>query len=150
MNTALLLRLLADPYFSTPPPKSTGREHFSLAWLQWQLAAAGAAVEAQHVQRTLLELSAQSVAQAVSCHADGGELLVCGGGARNTAFMQRLAALLPRWQVATTDAVGVPAQWMEAMAFAWFAQCTLFNQAASVPTVTGASRACVLGGIYRP
>ena len=150
VNTALLLRLLADPYFSTPPPKSTGREHFSLAWLQRQLAAAGAAVEAHDVQRTLLELSAQSVAQAVSCHANGGELLVCGGGARNTAFMQRLAALLPRWQVATTDAHGVPAQWMEAMAFAWFAQCTLSGQAASVPTVTGASRACVLGGIYRP
>jgi anhydro-N-acetylmuramic acid kinase len=150
VDEALLQRLLADEYFAAPPPKSTGRERFGLAWLQRALAALGHAVAPVHVQRTLLELSALSVAQAVARHAGGGDLLVCGGGARNGAYLQRLAALLPQWQVATTDAHGVPAQWMEAMAFAWFAQRTLLGQAANVPTVTGASRPCVLGGIYPP
>ncbi len=150
VHKPLLKHLLADPYFAAPPPKSTGREYFSLAWLERALQATGRIIAAQDVQRTLLELSALSVSQAVAEHAVSGELLVCGGGARNGALMLRLAALLPLWQVAPTDVHGVPAQWMEAMAFAWFAQCTLAGQPANVLTVTGASRPCVLGGIYRP
>ncbi len=158
VNGPLLQRMLADPYFAAPPPKSTGREHFSWAWLQHQLAAvppgqavpAVPAVPAVDVMRTLLELSAVSVAQAVASHAAAGELLVCGGGARNGLFTQRLAQLMPGWQVAPTDAYGVPAQWMEAMAFAWFAHCTLAGVPASVPSVTGARRPCVLGGVYPP
>ena len=153
VNPLLLQHMLADPYFAAPPPKSTGREHFGMAWLQRQLAAtAGTPSDTApvDVMRTLLELSALSVAQAVARHADAGELLVCGGGARNAFFMQRLAALLPGWQVAPTDTQGVPAQWMEAMAFAWFAQRTLRGLPASLPSVTGASRACVLGAVYLP
>jgi anhydro-N-acetylmuramic acid kinase len=150
VHAPLLTALLADPYFAAPPPKSTGREHFGLAWLQRALAAPGMGVAPVDVQRTLLELSAASVAQAVALHAASGDLLVCGGGARNAFFMQRLAALHPQWQVSPTDAFGVPAQWMEAMAFASFAQSTLAGVAANAPAVTGASRPCVLGGIYPP
>ena len=164
VHAPLLQALLADAYFSAPPPKSTGREYFGLAWLQQTLAALGTPVAPVDVQRTLLELSAASVAReitregaregeqtaAAAAHTQGADLLVCGGGARNVFFMQRLAALLPAWQVAPTDAFGVPAQWMEAMAFASFAQCTLDGVAANAPAVTGASRPCVLGGIYPP
>jgi 1,6-anhydro-N-acetylmuramate kinase len=129
------------------------------------------------VMRTLLELTALSVARGVAPYAAwrvsphvetqterpersqpdpaggpaaGGDLLVCGGGARNRFLLQRLAALLPGWHVAPTDAFGVPAQWMEAMAFAWFAHCTQAGVPASVPSVTGAQRPCVLGAVYRP
>ena len=154
VDAGLLQHLLADPYFAAPPPKSTGREHFGLAWLQQALAAMGRAITPVDVQRTLLELSAQTVAdavaQAVAQRASAGDLLVCGGGARNGAYLKRLAALMPLWQVTPTDTHGVPAQWMEAMAFAWFAQCTLLGRPANVPTVTGASRTCLLGGIYGP
>ncbi len=150
LDEPLLQDLLADPYFALPPPKSTGREHFGLAWLQRALAARAQPPASVDVQRTLLELSARTVAQAVKRHASAGELLVCGGGARNALFMQRLAALLPGWQVGTTDEHGVPGQWMEAMAFAWFAQRTLAGLPASMPSVTGALRPCVLGGVYAP
>ncbi len=151
VHEGLLQVLWADPYFAAPPPKSTGREHFGLAWLQQALRTGAAErVAAVDVQRTLLELSAASVAQAVARHASGGQLLVCGGGARNAFFMHRLAALHPQWQVTPSDHFGVPAQWMEAMAFASFAQCTLDGVAANAPAVTGASRPCVLGGIYPP
>jgi anhydro-N-acetylmuramic acid kinase len=150
LHTALLLALLADPYFAAPAPKSTGREHFNSAWLQRALSALPTPPSAVDVQRTLLELSASSVAQAVAGHANEGELLVCGGGARNGFFMQRLRQLLPTWSVAPTDTAGVPAQWMEAMAFASFAQRTLAGLPSSLPSVTGASRACVLGGLYCP
>ena len=52
-------------------------------------------------------------------------LLVCGGGAHNRTLMQRLAQLLPNSQVSSTDVHGVPADWVEAMAFAWLAHCCL-------------------------
>ncbi len=150
VDEPLLHSLLAEPYFEAPPPKSTGRERFGLAWLQGALAASPLPPAAVDVQRTLLELSARTVAQAVDGHARSGELLVCGGGARNGALMQRLAALLPGWRVGPTDDHGVPAQWMEAMAFACFAQRALAGRPGSVPSVTGASRPCVLGGVYVP
>jgi anhydro-N-acetylmuramic acid kinase len=108
------------------------------------------------VQRCLLELSVRSIAHAVdavdAAHspADSGDLLVCGGGAFNPRLMQRLAELLPTWQVQSTAAHGVPPDCVEALAFAVFAQRTMHGQSASLPQVTGASRACVLGGIYGP
>ncbi len=150
VQPALLQALLADPYFALLPPKSTGRERFGAAWLQQHLAGLPQPLPAADVQRTLLELSVQTIAQPVAAAATGGDLLVCGGAARNGFLLQRLTQRLPGWRVAPTDAFGVPAQWMEAIAFAWFAHCTLAGVAASVPTVTGASRPCVLGGVYVP
>lgn len=158
VHAALLQRLRADPFFALPPPKSTGREHFNAHWLQQHLQAHAAAHGAQptpaDVQRTLLELTASTVADAVLGATEGahatGELLVCGGGACNGTLMQRLAAALPGWQVHSTTTVGLDPQWVEATAFAWFAWRTLQGLPASLPAVTGASRACVLGGVYLP
>ncbi len=142
----LLRTLRADPYFALPPPKSTGREHFNLGWLQ----AHSAGLAPADVQRTLLELTASTVADAIARHADAGELLVAGGGAFNAALMQRLQALNPRWAVASTAAHGIPPDQVEAVAFAVFAQRTMDGLTGNLPAVTGASRACVLGGIYPP
>ena len=155
VHAALLQALLRDPYFALPPPKSTGRERFQLAWLQQALAALPEPAPSDaDVQRSLLELSACTIAQAVQAQveaqAEPGELLVCGGGAFNPLLMRRLAELLPVWQVQSTAAHGVPPDCVEALAFAVFAQRTLHGQSANLPQVTGASRACLLGGVYRP
>jgi anhydro-N-acetylmuramic acid kinase len=98
LHPVLLQALLADPYFALPAPKSTGREHFKLAWLQQRLAALpGPPPLDADVQRCLLELSVRSIAHAVDAvnavhsPADSGDLLVCGGGAFNPRLMQRLA-----------------------------------------------------------
>jgi anhydro-N-acetylmuramic acid kinase len=154
----LLTDMLRDPYFARPAPKSTGREHFNLGWIQTQLAAfatspAGAATAGMgdhDVQRTLLELSARSVADAIAKHAEEGDLLVAGGGAYNLAMLERLRAGCPRWAVRTTAALGMPPEHVEAAAFAVFAQRTMDGLTGNLPTVTGASRLCVLGGIYPP
>ncbi|MNT98958.1 Anhydro-N-acetylmuramic acid kinase [compost metagenome] len=76
------------------------------------------------------------------------ELLVCGGGAHNLRLMQRLAELLPGCSVASTDTRGLPADWIEAMAFAWLAHCCLEGIAANCPEVTGASGPRILGAVY--
>jgi anhydro-N-acetylmuramic acid kinase len=150
VDPPLLARLLADPYFALPPPKSTGREHFNIAWIEGHLAAMTAPVASADVQRTLLELTAVTVSDAIARHAGSGDLLVAGGGAHNPSLLERLQALNPAWQVATTASVGVPPEQVEAIAFAVFAQRTLDGLPGNLPAVTGASRPCVLGGVYAP
>ena len=151
VHEPLLTAMLSDPYFTQSPPKSTGREHFNQAWIEAHIAATPEAVPSDiDVQRTLLELSARSIAQAVGHHADAGELLVCGGGAYNPLLMQRLATLLPAWQVGSTAAQGIAPEAMEALAFAVFAHRTVAGLPANLPSVTGASRPCVLGAVYVP
>jgi len=75
-------------------------------------------------------------------------LAVCGGGARNTFLMARLQALLPTTRVTTTDALGLPAQQVEAAAFAWLAHQAIAGLPGNLPKATGAQGARVLGGIY--
>src|SRR5690554_3671631 len=100
-----LLRLLLDDedYFRLPPPKSTGRELFNGQWLERRLQAHRAPCDARDVQATLLELTARSVAREVERAGRGGELIVCGGGARNSQLMTRLAQLLPAFRLLSSD-----------------------------------------------
>lgn len=144
----LLHALLGDPFFQTRGPKSTGRELFSLEWLQQHLAQLPPYAPAD-VQATLLEMTAQSIIDSLIAAQQGTEiLLVCGGGAHNGALMRRLQSLLPSARVSSTAAQGVPPDWVEAMAFAWLAHCCLEQIPANRPSVTGARGLRVLGAIY--
>ncbi|MBC8058090.1 MAG: anhydro-N-acetylmuramic acid kinase [Rhizobiales bacterium] len=145
----LLAQMRAEPYFALPPPKSTGRDLFNPPWLRAQLARLGSATAPVDVQTTLAELSATACAADVMVHAgDARELLVCGGGARNRYLMQRLAAHLPGVDVMPTDARGLPAEQVEACAFAWLARAFLRREPANLPSVTGAGGPRVLGALY--
>ncbi|MDP3978249.1 MAG: anhydro-N-acetylmuramic acid kinase [Pseudomonas sp.] len=144
----LLEALLSDPFFNTQGPKSTGRELFNLDWLDQHLGKQPGYAEAD-VQATLLELTAISISKALlSAQSATEELLVCGGGAHNRTLMTRLAALFPGCAVNSTQTHGVPADWVEAMAFAWLAHCCLEGIPANRPSVTGANGLRVLGAIY--
>ena len=148
LHAPLLARLLADPYFAVSGPKSTGREHFHPDWLHGHLGAFGP-LAPQDVQATLLELTARSCASALqTAMADCRELLVCGGGARNGQLLARLAALLGDCRVLRSDEAGLPADWLEAMAFAWLAERCIERQPGNCPQVTGAAGLRVLGAIY--
>lgn len=142
----LLDRLMADPFFSAPAPKSTGREAFNPSWLE--RACAGLELAPADVQATLAEVTAATIANGVHRFAPGGELLVCGGGARNKNLMERLQRRLPTWSVAATDQYGINADWVEGAGFAWLARQTVHGKAGNCPAVTGASRETVLGAIY--
>lgn len=148
VSDALLSELLSDPFFTTEGPKSTGRELFNLAWLDQHLSYLPAIAPAD-VQATLLEMTARSIVGALTSAQQGTQqLLVCGGGARNLTLMKRLAELLPCCTVSSTDEHGVPADWVEAMAFAWLAHCCLEGIPSNRPSVTGAKGLRVLGAIY--
>ena len=145
----LLQQLLRHPFFAQEPPKSTGREQFCMAWLEEELARYSKSCEAVDVHATLAALTAESVAEAVGAHAAGCQtLLVCGGGVHNADLLARLTKALPKIKVSSTAEQGLDPDWVEAMAFAWLAQQTLAGQPGNLPSVTGASAACVLGGIY--
>ena len=142
----LLQALLSHAYFQELPPKSTGRDLFSISWLQGYLEPGYAAVD---VQRTLLELTARSIAEAVKQYCPGTqELYLCGGGAYNAHLAQHLQQLLSTVEVGLTDALGIPATWVEAAAFAWLARQTMHHKPGNLPAVTGAKGPRILGAIY--
>ena len=144
----LLEAMLKEPFFSMPPPKSTGRDLFHAAWLQAHLQAAPT-LAAADVQATLTALTAHSCAQEVLRYApEASHLLVCGGGAFNLQLLQELQVLLPTVKVSTTEHHGLPPMQVEAAAFAWLAQQTILQRPGNVPAVTGANGLRVLGAIY--
>lgn len=147
VNQPLLTQMLTDSYFSLPPPKSSGREHFNWQWLEQQLSRLPE-IAPVDVQATLAELTAVTIADCLTQFGDCQRLLVCGGGAHNPLVMSRLAALLPATAVASTDEFGVSGDDMEALAFAWLAARTLAGQAGNLPAVTGAAQETILGAIY--
>ncbi len=151
VDETLLSHLLQEPYFHLGAPKSTGREHFNLDWLRNQLAALPQPPDPVDVQRTLCELSARTIADAVEEYGpDTQRVLLCGGGARNPLLRERIASLLAPCSVELSDDYGVDGDWVEALAFAWLAMRTIKGLPGNVPSVTGASRAVVLGGVYAP
>ncbi|WP_280554654.1 anhydro-N-acetylmuramic acid kinase [Halomonas sp. 25-S5] len=151
VDEALLERLLTDPFFHLPPPRSTGRELFHLNWLQGHLQGREAP---QDVQATLAELTAASVALGVGMARErldappAAVLVPCGGGARNPDLLARLARRLPETPLVPGDDWGWPAEWLEAGAFAWLAWRRLAGLPGNLPSVTGAAGPRVLGGLY--
>lgn len=147
IDAALLARLLAEPWFALPPPKSTGREQFHMDWLEARLGSTPLAPA--DVQATLLELTARTVADALQMtQPTTRRVLVCGGGVRNPALMARLCAHLPQAVVESTAAHGLDPDYVEAMGFAWLARETLAGRPGNLPAVTGARGLRVLGAVY--
>lgn len=144
VDQELLRKLLATPYFAQAAPKSTGRELFHLAWLREHVGEQSAV----DVQATLLELTAISLSDACNEYS-AEEVLVCGGGAHNTQLMQRLSQLCAT-TVNSTATQGVDPDWIEGMAFAWLAKAFMERTPGNVPSVTGASAATILGGLFLP
>ncbi len=145
----LLTALLQDAYFKNPPPKSTGREYFNLEWLEPLIAAHAPAADPVDIQATLCELTAQSISHAIFQHASHcEEVLLCGGGIHNKYLLQRLSTLLAPRTLHSTHDFGIAPDFVEAIAFAWLARQTLEGKPGNLPSVTGAERAVILGGVY--
>ena len=149
VNQKLLAQLLSNDYFTKTPPKSTGRELFNLNWLEQQLSQISENISDVDVQATLAEFTVVSISNAINQHSsETDEVIVCGGGTRNSFLMKNLSENLKPTEVKTTDDLGLPAEWVEATAFAWLAKETLAHRPGNVPGVTGAKHSVVLGGIY--
>jgi anhydro-N-acetylmuramic acid kinase len=151
LSATLLECLLDEDYFSRAQPKSTGRELFNSPWLDRKLDACETNyLSNQDVQCTLVELTAVSVARGIREQISSpGRVIVCGGGVHNQFLLDRIRAHLPKNTcVIPSDDVGIPADWVEAVAFGWFAYNTLNRKASNVPSCTGARGERILGGVY--
>ena len=145
---ALLASLLSEAYFFKAPPKSTGRDLFSLTWLAEKLAPF-AAERPRDIQNTLTEFTASSCATGVNSYGKNSkELIVCGGGAFNVHLLQRLQTGLPGLRVSSSEQHGLPPLQVEAAAFAWLARRTVRREPGNLASVTGAAGPRVLGAIY--
>ncbi|HVT33607.1 MAG TPA: anhydro-N-acetylmuramic acid kinase [Rhodanobacteraceae bacterium] len=146
VDRALLARWLSDPYFAAAPPKSTGREEFNLDWLA---ARGGSDAAAADVQATLLALSAETIAHAIRAIApDAREVFACGGGVHNPALMSAIGERIAPAHLASTAALGLDPDYVEAAGFAWLARVRLANAPGNLPAVTGARGSRVLGAIH--
>jgi anhydro-N-acetylmuramic acid kinase len=146
VDEALLARMLAEPWFALPPPKSSGREQFHLGWVEAHLSGAE---RSEDVQATLLEVTARTVTDALLSQQPGtSRVLLCGGGVRNPQLVARIGQLLPDCRIESTDAHGLDADFVEAAAFAWLARQTLLGRPGNLPSATGAAGHRILGAIY--
>jgi anhydro-N-acetylmuramic acid kinase len=165
VNKALLADLKAHPYFSEAAPKSTGREEFHLPWLE-------SIIENKHtvcnadVQATLMRLSCETIIEAVfNTHAENdveqpstlqtpSVIYCCGGGARNTFFLETLQSICDNnyadasIRITTTNEIGIGPDWIEACLVAWLAKQRLDQQPITLSNVTGASHNVIAGCIY--
>ena len=147
VDPSLLARLLEDPYFRMPPPKSTGRDRFNAQWLRERLR--GARAEPRDIQATLTRLTALAIGQAIERYfAEAEDVVVCGGGAFNATLMRMLGETCAPRPVLGSDALGIAPEQVEALAFAWLAHEHLAGRAANVPAVTGARGPRRLGALY--
>ena len=152
VHAALLDVLRSDPFFARQPPKSTGRDLFDMAWLDARLRGF-ADVAPVDVQATLLALTATTMADAIAASAPAAlAVYVCGGGAFNGQLLAQLEGALHARSlsaiVTSTAALGVSPTHVEALAFAWLAQCFGQRQRGNLPAVTGATGSRILGALY--
>jgi len=148
---ALVKQWLQHPYFHQHPPKSTGRELFGAEFLaQCQHDAQPYGLTDADWLATLTEFTAASIADSYRrfLPQPPDEVLLCGGGSRNTYLCQRIAEYLSPAQVSNTDAAGVNADFKEAIAFAVLAYWRIQGYPGNLPAVTGAQQAVLLGDIY--
>jgi len=148
----LLKRLCDEPFLALNPPKSTGRDLFDKSWLMACLSEFADAVPAD-VQATLCAFTAVTLADAIAKYAEEATAVyVCGGGAFNSELLRQLQCALdkhrPTIKVASTVAIGISPNHVEALAFAWLAWRFDQRRPGNLPAVTGARGARVLGALY--
>ena len=148
-------RWLQEPYFQSPPPKSTGRELFGRANLQQRLNDLGRDCSSQDAVATLTSFSAAVVAQDLEQLMQRDwirplELIVAGGGRHNPVLMDQLQQRCRGLQLISSQALGLPVEAREALVFALLAWWHQRKHPANAPSITGASRESVLGVLVRP
>ena len=152
-SQSLIDRWLVHPFFQTPPPKSTGRELFGAAYAQARYQEAQQAdLSKADFLATLTDFTAATIELSYRQFLPHlpSEVLIGGGGGRNAYLMQRLQQRLPETQVASTAAKNLDADYKEAIAFAILAYWRIHNVPGNLPSVTGASRPCLMGELWQP
>ena len=145
----VLAQWMQDPYFQKSLPKSTGRDYFSMAWLeQYQLND----YPPEDIQATLCAFTVNSIradmSRLASSHT-GTPIYIYGKGVKNEFLMEQLAASLTDWPVSDTTALGIDPEWLECGLFAWLAFCQDARIPVDLRSTTGARQPAILGARVR-
>jgi anhydro-N-acetylmuramic acid kinase len=147
----LLEELLSDPYFAQEPPKSTGRERFGIPYADDLLARVRKNGGSDNdAVATATALTAETIARAIARWGAAdptAELVISGGGAKNPALVERLAARVQPRPVVLFDQLFFDGEAKEAVAFAFLGLHTVLGKAGNLPAATGARGPRVLGHI---
>lgn len=148
-----LNELLQHPYFTQPPPKSTGRETFGEAMVR-KLLRRYKISQAELLVPTLTELTARTIADGIRRfvfpRTQAVRLIASGGGVHNRTLLKRLRELLPELHVETSDRYGIHPDAKEAVAFAVLGYQRMRGCTNNLPSATGARRAVVMGKLCLP
>ena len=145
-----LAELLSHPYYARDYPKTTGRETFgTAAALELVAAAQQRGLEVAEIVATLTALTATNIADAYQRFAPAAirEVILGGGGRHNPAIVGMLRQLLAPALVVTHEDIGMDSDFKEALVFAVLAHETWHGRTATLPALTGAAHATILGSI---
>ena len=146
----LLDELLGDPYFAEEPPKSTGRERFGIEYADKLLARVKKAGGSDNdAVATATALTAETIGRAIARWGkdETSEIVISGGGAKNPALLERLAARVRPRPVVLFDQVFFNGEAKEAVAFAFLGMQTVSGKPGNLPAATGARGPRVLGHV---
>jgi len=146
VDAAWLAELMREPYLHRRPPKSTGIEHFSPAWLRKRLPP-DAEQRPADIQATLAEFSAASLVESTERFVpyQPDRILLCGGGVANTDLVKRIGERLGNIPLESTAAHGIDPAFVEATLIAWLAREFIAGRAINTPPITGARHPVRLG-----
>jgi anhydro-N-acetylmuramic acid kinase len=139
VDEGLLAKLLEDPYYHQPPPKSCGREQYGVEFLE----------RTGIDLATATELTVRTVALSIARYPQASEVIVSGGGAHNLYMMERLQASM-RSKLTASAEFGIDVDAKEAILFAVLAYQTYHRWPGNIPSATGARRPGILGKVSRP
>ncbi len=144
----LLSTLQALEFVHQAPPKSTGREQFSLSAFQELVVKSFVQCPAVDVLHTLTRFTAWCIAEHVRRYfKSDARLVIAGGGVKNGLMMRMLQEELPEAELCSSEQLGIPSQWKEALCFGYLAFRTLSGKASNIPSVSGARNRRILGQI---
>ncbi len=142
IHRRMLDSMLSDPYFALPPPKACGREQFGREFVSGLIATG---LPLADLIATSTELTARTIANAISKYRRITEVIASGGGVHNRFLMRRLRDLLPNHDICTSADHGIDPDAKEAIAFAILAHEFIQRRPANLPSATGARHAVLLG-----
>jgi anhydro-N-acetylmuramic acid kinase len=152
VNKGLIEKLLSHSFFVQPPPKSTGGEVFGKEKaLELYALVKEKKISPSDLMRTLLELTTESIALSYERFIfpkwKVDEVILSGGGARNSILVKRLKGRVNHVKFSNSDDYGIPIDAKEAIAFAILANELISGNFTNLPSVTGAKRRVPLGKI---
>lgn len=151
-DSIIIKELMAHPYFSMRPPKSTGPEMFGHDLIN--TITSGKRIRPEDLISTLTHFTALSIKDAydrfILKKYKLDEIILSGGGSKNSYLVSLLKGLFNPVLVTTSDSYGIPVMAKEALCFAILANETISGRPSNLPQVTGASGSAILGKITLP